>query len=140
DVIEVVPSGWETTQGYGDNYTVPVYSGATSIAHDFANFNLSTLVPGTVSGLVWDDANGNGVRDLTPIVEPGSAGWTVYVDVNGDRLAGPSEPQAITIADGTFTISGVTPGTVTIVIQARSGWNVTSPISGSRSITLKNGE
>ena len=140
DLIEIVPSGWETAPGFGDNHTVRVYSGATSTAPDFANFNLSTLVPGTVSGSVWDDLNGNGVRDTTPTTEPGSAGWTVFVDVNGDRVAGAVEPQAITTADGTFTISGVTPGSVTIVVQSRSGWHATSPITGTRSLTLKNGD
>ncbi|MBX3420035.1 MAG: hypothetical protein KF752_00625 [Pirellulaceae bacterium] len=140
NLIEVVPSGWETAPGYGDNHTVQVYSGATSIAPDFANFNLSTLVLGTVSGLVWDDMNGNGLRDVSPITEPGSADWTVYVDVNGDRVANPTEPTAVTAANGTFTISGVTPGSITIVIQPRSGWHATSPISGTRSLTLKNGE
>ena len=140
DLIEVVPSGWETAPGFGDNYTTRVYSGATSVAHDFANFNLSTLVPGSLSGSVWDDVNGNGVRDTTPTAESGSSGWTVFVDVNGDRVVDATEPQAITSADGTFTISGVTPGSVTIVIQSRSGWHATSPISGTRSLTLKNGE
>lgn len=140
EVIEVVPSGWETAPGFGDNHTVRVYSGATSTAPGFANFNLSTLVPGSVSGSVWDDVNGNGVHDTTPTVEPGSAGRTVFVDTNGDRVADPSEPQAITAADGTFTISGVTPGSVTIVVQSRSGWHATSPITGTRSLTLKNGE
>ncbi len=93
-----------------------------------------------MSGSVWDDLNGNGVRDTTPTAEPGSADWTVFVDTNGDRVADPAEPQAITAADGTFTISGVTPGSVTIVVQSRSGWHATSPITGTRSLTLKNGE
>lgn len=140
DLIEVVPSGWETAPGFGDNHTVKVYSGATSTAPDFANFNLSTLVPGFVSGSVWDDLNGNGVRETTPTAEPGSEGWTVFVDANGNRVADPAEPQASTTADGTFTINGVTPGSVTIVVQARSGWHATSPMTGTRSLTLKNGE
>ncbi len=140
EVIEVVPSGWETAPSFGDNHNVRVYSGATSTAPDFANFNLSTLVLGSVSGSVWDDVNGNGVRDTTPTTEPGSAGWTVFADINNNRVADPTEPQAITTADGTYTISGVTPGTTTIVILARSGWHATSPITGSQSLTLKNGE
>ncbi len=140
DVIEVVPSGWETTPGFDDNHTVRVYSGATSTAPDFANFNLSTLIAGSVSGSVWDDANGNGVRDLTPTAEHGSAGWVVFVDTNNNRVAEATEPQSTSSADGTFTISGVTPGTVTIVVQARIGWHSTSPSTGTRSLTLKNGE
>ncbi len=140
EVIEVVPSGWETAPGFGDNNTVRVYSGATSTAPEFANFNLSTLILGSVSGAVWDDVNGNGIRDTAPTTEPGSSGWIVFVDVNGDRVVDAAEPQAITAADGTYTISGVTPGSVTIVIQSRSGWHATSPIGGARSIALKNGE
>ncbi len=140
EVIEIVPSGWETAPGFGDNYTVRVYSGATSTAPDFANFNLSTLVPGSISGNVWDDVNGNGIRDTVPSAEPGSAGWTVFVDLNSNRLADATEPQAISVADGTYTINGVTPGTSTVVIQSRSGWHHTFPISGTRTLSLKNGE
>ncbi len=140
DLIEVVPSGWETAPGFGDNQTVRVYSGATSTAPDFANFNLSTLVLGTVSGSVWDDVNGNGLRETTPTAEPGTAGWTVFADLNGDRVADLAEPKAVTAADGSFSISGVTPGSVTIVVQSRNGWHATSPITGTRSLALKNGE
>ena len=89
---------------------------------------------------MWDDVNGNGVRDATPTAEAGSSGWTVFVDTNGNQVADPAEPQAITTADGTYTITGVTPGSVTIVVRPRSGWHATFPISGTRSLTLKNGE
>ncbi len=140
EVIEIVPTGWETAPGFGDNHTVRVYSGATSTAPDFANFNLSTLVPGTISGSVWDDVNGNGVRDTKPTAELGSGSWLVFVDLNGNRTADATEPQGTSTADGTYTISGVTPGTVTVVIQAKTGWRVTSPITGTKSLTLKNGE
>lgn len=140
DVIEVVPSGWETAPGFGDNQTVRVYSGATSTAGDFANFNLSTLVPGSMSGTVWNDLNGNGVLDTTPTAESGSGNWLVFVDLNGNRIAEATEPQGTSAADGTYTIPGVTPGTVTIVIQAKTGWHVTSPITGAKSLTLKNGQ
>ncbi|MCA9169716.1 MAG: tandem-95 repeat protein, partial [Planctomycetales bacterium] len=140
DVIEIVPSGWETAPGFGDNQTVRVYSGATSTASDFANFNLSTLVPASVSGTVWHDRNGNGLQDTTPVAEVGSAGWTVFADVNGNRVADAGEPQAISGTDGTYTLTGIAPGSATLVIQSQSGWNHTAPISGVRALTLKNGD
>jgi uncharacterized protein (DUF2141 family) len=140
EVIEIVPTGWETSPTFGDNYTVRVYSGAESVAHDFANFNLSTLIPGTVSGTVWNDVNANGVIDSTPTAEPGLGGRVVFADVNSNGILDGSEPQATTNADGTYTIAGVSPGTVSIVDVLPAGWRATSPITSVRSLVLKNGE
>ncbi len=140
EVIEFVPTGWETAPTFGDNYSVRVYSGAESVAHDFANFNLSTLIPGTVNGTVWNDVNANGVIDSTPTAEPGLGGRVVFADVNSNGILDSSEPQATTNADGTYTIAGVSPGTVSIVDVLPAGWLATSPITSVRSVVLKNGE
>ncbi|MEZ6039830.1 MAG: Ig-like domain-containing protein [Planctomycetaceae bacterium] len=140
EVIEIVPTGWETAPTFGDNYSVRVYSGAESVAHDFANFNLSTLIPGTVSGTVWNDVNANGIIDSTPSAEPGLGGRIVFADLNSNGIPDASEPQTTTNPDGTYTISGVAPGTVNIVDVLPAGWRATSPVTSVRSLVLKNGE
>ncbi|MCA8988264.1 MAG: tandem-95 repeat protein, partial [Planctomycetaceae bacterium] len=119
------------------NYPAFVYSGTETIAHDFANFNISTTLAGSISGVVYDDNNGNGLLDTS---ETGIAGWTVFIDANANRILDPTELQTTTDADGNYTISGVLPGSVSLVIQSASSWRLTSPVSGSQAITLKNGE
>lgn len=140
EVIEIVPTGWETAPTFGDNQTVFVYSGATSTAGDFANFNLSTRTPGTVSGILWNDANGNGIQDTTPTPEAGLSDWLVYADLNSNGAPDAAEPQATTGADGSYTLTGINPGSAVIRTSLKTGWKFTSPLTGSRSLTLKNAE
>lgn len=142
DVREVLPTGWEPTTGYGDNVTVRVYSGAESVAPDLANFNLATATAGSVSGTVWNDLNGNGVRDAAggAFTDPGLAGVTVFVDRDGNGVLDPTEASAVSGAAGAYTISGVLPGTVTVVERPAAGWRPTAPTTASRTIALRNAE
>ncbi len=137
DVIEILPSGWETAPTFGDNQTVTVFSGAESLASDFANFELASAVVGSVSGIVWNDLNGNGLFEGT---EPGLEGWTLFVDLDSDGVLNGAEPQATTGTDGSYSILGVAPGTISIVEVVKSGWHVTAPLTEKRSLTLRNGE
>lgn len=139
-VFELVPTGWETAPTFDDSYTVRVFSGAESVAHDFANFSLSTLLPGSVSGTVWNDQNENGVLDTTPAIEPGLGGRVLFADANSNGILDVTDPQTTTNADGTYTISGIAPGSVNIHEVVPSGWRATSPSTGVRSLVLKNGE
>ncbi|MDB5389865.1 MAG: Cna domain protein, partial [Planctomycetaceae bacterium] len=90
DVQEILPANWETTTSYNDSQAVTVFSGTESIARDFANFNLSTAVPGSLSGTVYNDLNGNGVRDTDPgtsaFTDPGLANWVVFADLNSNGI------------------------------------------------------
>jgi hypothetical protein len=143
-VHEVLPTGWEVAIGYNDNQTVTVFSGMESIAPDFANFNLSAIVLGSVSGTVWNDLDGDGVRDVDPIsgafTDPGLAGWTVYADLNGNGVLDGAEPSATSAADGAYTISGLQPGSVSIVLQTAAMWRPTNPASARYIVPLRNGE
>lgn len=85
-----------------------------------------------VSGLKYDDLNGNGARDDG---EPGLAGWTIYVDRNGDDAYEDGEPFAVSDETGAFTIGGVRPlgETSTFAVRevapagASSDWRCTEP-------------
>lgn len=143
EVQEVLPSGWEVASTFSDSQTVTVRSGVESVAPDFANFNLSAASPGSISGVIWNDLNGNGVRNSAPtggFSDAGLSGWTVFIDQNGDKLLTTGEPQAISGTDGSYTISGVTPGTVILLVQSMTGWKGTAPITNARTLALKSGE
>ena len=83
---------------------------------------------GIISGLKFNDLNGNGVMDAG---DPGLPGWTIYVDYNNDGIFDPAtEPSAVTGAGGTFTIIGVNPGTWNVREVTQVGWANTFPTTG----------
>jgi hypothetical protein len=83
----------------------------------------------SVSGVKFEDQNANGVKDPA---EPGLGGWRIYVDYNGNSGFDTStEPSAITAADGTYTISGVRPGTYKVREVGQTDWTCSYPNPGS---------
>lgn len=137
EVQEVLPTGWEVSAAFSDSNTVTVYSGSNSVAPDFANFDASASAPGSVSGVVWNDLNSNGIREASDL---GLSGWTVFLDKNSDGLLTVGEPQVSTPTDGSYTFAGVSAGTVNIGVIPLTGWFGTQPTSNSRSITLRGGQ
>ncbi|NUQ64040.1 MAG: cadherin-like domain-containing protein [Pirellulales bacterium] len=137
----VVPGGWEVSPGYDDNYTVNVVAGEQMTIPDFANYSVSA---GAVGGTVWDDANGNGSRDVDPLTgaftEPGLAGRTIFADLNLNGAADTGEPAAVSGADGSYLVLGVRPGYTKIVELPGADWRPTRPSTASYSITLLNGQ
>ncbi len=133
DVQEVLPTGWQVSTTFSDHNTVTVFSGADSTAPDFANYDVSAAVPGSVGGVVWNDLNGNGLREVTDV---GLAGWTVFLDRNNDGLLTVGEPQVLSGTDGSYLFSSVASGTVSIGVLPMVGWRATAPIVNSRTISL----
>lgn len=78
----------------------------------------------TVTGFKWADVNGNGIRDAG---EPGLAGVYIYVDLDGDNRIDVGEPQAITIADGSYTLTPPTSGIFAIREVVSPGFIQTFP-------------
>ena len=64
-----------------------------------------------LSGVQFDDLNDNGVRDAG---EPGLGGVVVFVDDNDNGFPDPGEVQTTSVADGTFSLQGINPGTMTV--------------------------
>jgi protocatechuate 3,4-dioxygenase beta subunit len=89
---------------------------------DFANFHV-----GQLAGSVFDDRNANGLKDAT---EPNLGGSPVYLDLNRDGVHNPSEPLAVTDADGHYTFSQVGPGTYRVNVGADSLTQITAGAYG----------
>lgn len=89
--------------------------------------------PGSVLGVVFNDLNGNGQRNLG---EPGIAGFRVFIDVNENTFWDDDEPSTFTSANGTFFFSDVAPGIHRIDMVEGTSWAMVSPASGSRQIQL----
>lgn len=76
-VREVVEPGWIQTAPAAGFHSATIIDASTVVSgRDFGNFRAAT-----VSGVKFQDFNGNGTRDAG---EPGLSGWTVYQDVNND--------------------------------------------------------
>jgi len=90
-VREIVPATFRATTA--NPVTLTVANGGTSIA----NFGDSQTV--VITGNVFNDANGNKIKDLT---EKGIAGVTVYLDFNNNGQLDSFELKTTTDANGNF--------------------------------------
>src|SRR5262249_34922413 len=70
----------------------------------------------TLSGTLFDDANGDGVQQAG---EPGQPGWAVFVDRDQSGRRDPGEWFALTDAGEAYTLSGVLPGSCTLRAERR---------------------
>jgi len=121
------------------------YYGINNLAGNLANVlisgkgvgsNTGEEIPGmTVSGTIFNDVNGNGLRDEG---EAGVSGMEVFVDLNNDGEFSVLEPAGVSNAAGRYTIGSI-PGvarSLDVLIATTGGQFVTSPTSGGYSIAI----
>lgn len=121
-VQEVVPAGSTQTGGVG-GYTVMAQGGTDATVKDFANFQL-----GSISGVKFNDLNGDGVRQSG---ENGLPGWTIQLlDTSNNVLA-----TTVTAADGSYSFNGLQAGTYRVREVGQAGWVQMSVNSGDVTIT-----
>ncbi|GIW92531.1 MAG: hypothetical protein KatS3mg110_0572 [Pirellulaceae bacterium] len=95
---------------------------------------IELLPTGAFRGVVYEDLNRNGRREFN---EFGIANAVVFVDLNGNRLRDPSEPFAVTGADGSYNIVNFHgAGTYTILVEPIPGLQPINPPGGGRQITV----
>jgi RHS repeat-associated protein len=124
------------TAGSGD-VTVTVTDGKGGTATQTFPLNILNVTPATVSGVVFDDLNGDGVQQAG---EAGEIGWTVFVDRDGSGRRDPGEWSAVTDAAGAYTIGVVLPGSYTLRAERLFDKGFTLPAGGQRSITVSAGQ
>lgn len=110
----VKPSGWSETRG--GIFTRSIASSGVTDTAEFMDFK-----PVTVSGMKFNDLNGNGVKDGG---EPGLEGWTI-------SLTGSGGGSTTTDINGNFTFSGVAGGSHVLSEVQQSGWIQTFPTTPS---------
>jgi uncharacterized delta-60 repeat protein len=83
---------------------------AGSLGAKAAVIRLAAPNPATASiaGLVFNDKDGDGVKDANENV---LAGWRVFVDSVPDGVYTPGEATAVTGSDGKYKLTGLAPGT-----------------------------
>jgi len=86
----------------------------------------------TISGMKFNDLNGNGVRDSG---EPGITGWTIKItDANGNTHT------AVTDASGNYSFTVPSPGIYTVSEVSQLGWVQTAPSSGTYVVSVPTGQ
>ena len=116
------------------NYAITYVAGTLTINADNE---------GSISGVVWHDDNGNGVKDS------GESDWigllegelTVFLDANNNDVLDSGETTTQTgFIDGNYSFSGLAAGDYCVRIVAPSGMTIATPSAGYYSVTVANGQ
>ena len=116
------------------------YSKLTPISVITANseFSKSPTTSSQIRGAVWHDLNADGACDPG---EPPLAGWTVFLDQNGNGGLESGEISTTTVSDGTYVFTNLAPGGYTVALVLPSGWVQTFPGgSGDWTVSLGSGD
>ncbi len=132
-VSEVVPSGWSATApAFLD---VAVLDGKDTKA-DFFNFHSGVSTTGDIVGTVWNDLNANGLRDAA---DPGLANWTVFLDLNNNRVLDAGELSTLTDANGNYTFTGLAAGDHEVTEVLPAGWGVSRTFDTRQTVRVTAG-
>ncbi|MBI2875792.1 MAG: right-handed parallel beta-helix repeat-containing protein, partial [Candidatus Tectomicrobia bacterium] len=113
------------------SHTVSLGSGETVAGIDFGNFEL-----GEISGVKFHDLDNNGLRGEG---EPGLAGWTIYLDGNGNGTLDQGESSTTTDETGAYAFTDLGPGTYRVAEVMQEGWTQTAPAGGTHEVMLTSG-
>ncbi|CAD5959145.1 SdrD B-like domain-containing protein [Planktothrix agardhii] len=123
-IREVQQAGWtQTTPNPG---AVGVTGGTNAI------INFGNRQFGSISGIKFDDLNSNATFDTG---EVGLAGWTIFIDANGNGTLEATEPTAVTNATGAYAFANIPPGNYSLREVQQPGWTQTTPNPGPVNLT-----
>jgi hypothetical protein len=127
-VNETLQPGWIRTYPPSDgNHTVEI-NGTTGIfVHDiaFGNYQLR----GNISGVKWNDYNGNGIRDVN---DNPLSGWVITLKYQNGTVVG----SKTTGADGSYVFDNLAWEKYTLSETLKSGWKQTYPAGKTYTVEI----
>jgi subtilisin-like proprotein convertase family protein len=133
-LAEVQQPGWEQTAPGSGFHVVALAPGQSRSGFDFGSWQ----PPAEIHGSKFNDLNGDGLWDQAE--EPGLAGWTIYLDSNGNGQLNAGETSTTTDADGNYSFADLAAQTYTVAEVFQTGWVQTAPAAGFYTVTLSSGQ
>ncbi|MCP4464608.1 MAG: hypothetical protein GY819_17580, partial [Planctomycetaceae bacterium] len=121
--------GWEQTFPRDGAHSIGI-DGNPVTGIDFGNKFIPT---GAIDGTKWSDENGDGKQSNN---ETGLAGWTIYLDQNGNGQPDAGEPSTVTGQNGSYQFINLPDGNYIVREVLQQGWEQTFPRDGSHSISI----
>ncbi|MGE3780881.1 MAG: M36 family metallopeptidase, partial [Pirellulaceae bacterium] len=115
-------------RGFGLN-AIDLNSAATTVTESFTQPTAASVL----SGVVFSDVNGNGVRDGN---EAGIPNVTMFLDLDGDAQLDPLEPTTVTGQDGSYRFDVFVPGSFAVAQVVPTGYQQTTPRTGNGTIPV----
>ncbi|MEY3175670.1 MAG: hypothetical protein RLZZ436_3584, partial [Planctomycetota bacterium] len=132
-VAQVPPASWITAVGRPRTVTVTVGIGG------IASVGFFNLLPatGSVSGVVFDDVNGDGLLNGADSLLDG---WQIFADLNGNSVPDAGEPSSTSDTLGAYSLGGLPYGNLSIRQVPQAGFSPTTFPSNVSSFLLLNSE
>ena len=92
-----------------------------------------TVSPSAITGIVFNDLNGDGVQDNG---EPGLGGVVVYLDLNNSGSLVSTDPSTVTSPTGQFSFDGLAAGTYIVRELPPAGTVATDPSAAAVATTI----
>ncbi len=128
DLAEVIQNGW--TQIFGPAQFL-LAAGENTTDKDFGNFQ-----NGSISGLKFNDINGNGTQDNG---EPTLSGWTITLFNDGNDLDTDLDDVVTstqTDVNGAYSFTDLAPDTYAVCETQQAGWTQTFPANNACHIVV----
>ncbi|HTL30328.1 MAG TPA: SdrD B-like domain-containing protein [Tepidisphaeraceae bacterium] len=128
-IRQILQSGWvQTTPTNNYGWTITLASNEQLSGKNFGTREGtagSTEIGGKISGMIFNDLDGDGVKDSNEIGV--GSGWKVYIDLDNDSILDLNEVFTTTDGNGNWMLSGLAAGTYKVRQVLQSGWKQTTP-------------
>jgi uncharacterized delta-60 repeat protein len=137
-----LPNGWIQTFPSGLTWQIVSSAPGQTIGH--VDFGLRQIAAATVSGMVFSDTNGDGVRQLTEQGYAPQDFWyqfPIWLDANNDGVIDSNERRITLGYNGGWSLSGLPAGTYTFRLMPRPLFVQTWPADNAGiTVTLADGQ
>jgi hypothetical protein len=130
-------SGKVTVPAAGAHLYLAVNDTVSTDNHGAYSVTINSIKPASIAGRVFNDANGNGKRDIG---ETGLGLWKVYLDLNNNGKLDSTDKVATTDILGNFKFASLFAGKYVVRIVPVSGIATTTPSGGAYTYTLTAGQ